>query len=78
MSVLGFAAGYGSFWRFPYLVYANGGGTFLIPYFVIFFTVGLPVFYFETAIGQVIFLFQNIKDVLIWNKQNLYNISLKI
>jgi SNF family Na+-dependent transporter len=52
-SVLGYAAGYGSLWRFPYLVFDNGGGTFLIPYFAILLSVGIPLFYFETAIGQV-------------------------
>lgn len=51
LSVLGFAAGYGSVWRFPYLVYKNGGGVFLIPYFLIVIAVGIPSFYFETGIG---------------------------
>ena len=48
----------------------NGGGTFLIPYFIIFFSVSLPVIYFETAIGQVQFI-NDIKDVL---KRSNYNI----
>ena len=48
----------------------NGGGTFLIPYFIIFFSVSIPVFYFETAIGQVKFI-NNKKDVL---KRTNYNI----
>ncbi|EAS00316.3 Na-dependent neurotransmitter transporter (macronuclear) [Tetrahymena thermophila SB210] len=53
LSVLGFAAGFGSVWRFPYLIYKNGGGVFLIPYFLILVLVGIPSFYFETAIGQM-------------------------
>ena len=44
-SILGFAVGYGSFWRFPYLVYKNGGGVFLIPYFISMGVVGLPCIY---------------------------------
>ena len=55
----------------------NGGGTFLIPYFIIFFSVSLPVFYFETAIGQVKFI-NNIKDVLKRSNYNILKISHKI
>jgi SNF family Na+-dependent transporter len=51
LSILGFAAGYGSLWRFPYLIFKNGGGTFLIPYFILFITMALPMFYLETALG---------------------------
>ncbi|EAS07565.1 Na-dependent neurotransmitter transporter (macronuclear) [Tetrahymena thermophila SB210] len=53
VSVLGFAAGFGSVWRFPYLIFKNGGGVFLIPYFIFLFLIGFPSFYFETAIGQI-------------------------
>lgn len=51
VSVLGFAAGFGSVWRFPYLIFKNGGGVFLIPYFIFLFLIGIPSFYFETSIG---------------------------
>jgi SNF family Na+-dependent transporter len=51
LSVLGFAAGFGSVWRFPYLIFKNGGGVFLIPYMILFCLVGIPSFYFETALG---------------------------
>lgn len=44
MTVLGFAAGFGSLWRFPYLVYKNGGGAFLIPYIVLLIVVGKYTF----------------------------------
>ena len=51
LGVLGFAAGFGSVWRFPYLVFKSGGGVFLIPYFIMFVLIGLPAFYLETSLG---------------------------
>ena len=51
--MIGFAVGFGSFWRFPYLIHKNGGGVFLIPYFVLIFVLGIPLLYLETAIGQM-------------------------
>jgi len=51
LCTLGVAVGYGSIWRFPYLVYANGGGAFLIPYLICYILIGIPMFYLETACG---------------------------
>jgi len=53
LSALGFAVGFGSLWRFPYLVFSNGGGAFLIPYLVCLFVIGIPTFYLEASIGQI-------------------------
>ncbi len=45
--------GFGSFWRFPYLIYKNGGGVFFIPYLISLVVVGVPLLYLEIAVGQM-------------------------
>jgi len=46
------AIGLGNIWRFPGVAYENGGGAFLLPYLIAFLTAGLPILFFDYAIGH--------------------------
>ena len=46
------AIGLGNIWRFPGVAYENGGGAFLLPYLIALFTAGIPILFFDYAIGH--------------------------
>ncbi|MDO5032625.1 sodium-dependent transporter, partial [Corynebacterium sp.] len=52
MAAIGSAVGLGNIWRFPYVAYDNGGGAFLVPYIVALLTAGIPILWFDLAIGH--------------------------
>ncbi|MCR9296157.1 MAG: sodium-dependent transporter [bacterium] len=52
LAALGSAIGLGNIWRFPYIAYRNGGGAFLVPYFVALFIVGVPLLMLEFGLGH--------------------------
>lgn len=52
LAVAGSAVGLGNFLRFPGKVASNGGGAFMIPYFVSFLLLGLPLMWIEWTIGR--------------------------
>eukprot|EP00121_Abeoforma_whisleri_P011876 Awhi_evm1s10958 len=53
LAAIGSAIGLGNFWRFPFLVYKWGGGSFFIPYFISLIVLGIPMLILELSIGQV-------------------------
>ena len=48
----GCAIGLGNVWKFPYICGQNGGGAFLLLYFVCLVLLGLPILICEFAIGR--------------------------
>ena len=51
LAMVGSAVGLGNIWRFPNVLYANGGGSFMIPYIVAIFLLGVSFILVEYALG---------------------------
>ncbi|KAG8232864.1 hypothetical protein J437_LFUL012480 [Ladona fulva] len=62
LSCIAMSVGLGNVWRFPFTAYENGGGAFLIPYLIVLFIVGKPLYYMEMSLGQ----FSSKGSVKIW------------
>lgn len=52
LAAAGSAVGLGNIWRFPYLAAKNGGGLFLLCYFILALTFGFTLLTTEVAIGR--------------------------
>ncbi len=52
LALAGNAIGLGNFLRFPTQAAANGGGAYLIPYFVSLLLLGIPLMWLELAMGR--------------------------
>ncbi|MCK4259941.1 MAG: sodium-dependent transporter [Halanaerobiales bacterium] len=51
LAAIGSAVGLGNIWRFSYVAYENGGGAFLVPYFIALLVVGIPLLILEFGFG---------------------------
>ena len=51
LSMIGAAVGLGNIWRYSYVVYSHGGGTFFIPYLIAILIMGIPFLILEYGIG---------------------------
>ncbi|MEF8816806.1 MAG: sodium-dependent transporter [Salinibacter sp.] len=52
MAMLGAMVGAGNIWRFPYVTGENGGGAFLLAYFVLLLVLAIPGLIAEVAFGR--------------------------
>jgi NSS family neurotransmitter:Na+ symporter len=49
--MIGAAVGLGNIWRFSYVLYSNGGGSFFIPYLIAIAIMGVPFLILEYGVG---------------------------
>ncbi|HHL40379.1 MAG TPA: sodium:calcium symporter [Deltaproteobacteria bacterium] len=52
LAMAGNAIGLGNFLRFPVQAAENGGGAFMIPYFISFLVLGIPLMWIEWGMGR--------------------------
>ena len=51
LAMIGASVGLGNIWRFSYVLYSNGGGSFFIPYLLAIASLGIPFLILEYGIG---------------------------
>ena len=51
LAMIGSAVGLGNIWRYPYVLYSNGGGAFYIPYLVAILALAIPFLILEYGVG---------------------------
>ena len=52
MAAVGSAIGLGNIWKFPYITYANDGGSFVLVYLAAIILIGAPIMLAEIVIGR--------------------------
>ena len=52
LAAVGSAIGLGNIWKFPYITYANDGGSFVLVYLIAILLIGAPIMFAELAIGR--------------------------
>ena len=74
IAMIGAIIGLSGIWKFSYLMYENGGGTFLIPYILAIVIMAIPILVLEFGIGfkyksSLPKIFYNIKsefEIIAW------------
>ena len=51
-AAMGFGIGLGNLWRFPYVVFENGGGAFILLYLFLAFLIAVPLLVSELLVGK--------------------------
>ena len=74
LAMIGSAVGLGNIWRFPNVLYSNGGGSFMIPYIVSLFILGISFvlveyavgFKFKTSLSKIFFSIKSRLEPIAW------------
>ncbi|WP_042707238.1 sodium-dependent transporter [Methanobrevibacter wolinii] len=50
-AMMGSVIGLGNIWRFPYVLYTNGGASFIVAYLIVLFVLGINHLFLEYGVG---------------------------